>query len=84
MNQDIKAQTVLLDILHKELQAQWEQVRSYLEHEDVEAAWDCLSPYFDVTHSVFSEQNELRIRLRRDWARVKRIKRENSSQRDAA
>ena len=36
-------------------------MRSYLEHGEIERAWETLTNYFDATHSLFGEQEELRV-----------------------
>jgi hypothetical protein len=69
MSEQINVQVALMDILQREMQTAWEEVRSHLEHGDIERAWEALNSYFDATHSIFGEQEELRVLIRRDKVR---------------
>jgi hypothetical protein len=69
MSEEINVQIALIDILQNEMQTAWEKVRSYLEHGEIEQAWESLNGYFDATHSIFSEQEELRVLIRKHKVR---------------
>jgi hypothetical protein len=51
------------------MQTAWEQVRSGLERGEIERAWESLTNYFDKTSSLFGEQEELRVLIRRQKVR---------------